>query len=335
MNVLVTGAAGFIGFHLVKELVQHGYFVVGIDNINNYYDVDLKYDRLNQCGIARSKITLGKVLESEKWSNFKFAQIDIENRQELEFLFANFRFEKVIHLAAQAGVRYSLENPQAYINSNMIGYFNILDMCRISNIERLLYASSSSVYGITSKEIFEETDKTDTPASLYAATKKSNELLAHSYSHLYNLKTIGLRFFTVYGPWGRPDMAPFLFSKAIVNGQKINVFNNGNMKRDFTYIDDIVNGLILLLEAKTIKNYNIFNIGNNSPVNLMDFIKCLEKEFGLSAKLNMSDMQPGDVVSTWANVNHLNKFTNYSPKTGISEGVEKFVTWYKKYYNIL
>ena len=333
MNVLVTGAAGFIGFHLVKELVQHGYFVVGIDNINNYYEVDLKYDRLNQCGIARPKITLGKVLESEKWSNFKFAQIDIENRQELEMLFANFGFEKVIHLAAQAGVRYSLENPQAYISSNLIGYFNILDMCRISNIERLLYASSSSVYGITNKEIFEETDKTDTPASLYAATKKSNELLAHSYSHLYNLKTIGLRFFTVYGPWGRPDMAPFLFSKAIVNGQKINVFNNGNMKRDFTYIDDIVNGLILLLEAKTKENYNIFNIGNNSPVNLMDFIKCLEKEFGLSAKLNMSDMQPGDVVSTWANVNHLSKFTNYSPKTGISEGVEKFVTWYKKYYN--
>jgi UDP-glucuronate 4-epimerase len=334
MNVLVTGAAGFIGFHLVKELVQHGYFVVGIDNINNYYEVDLKYNRLNQCGIARSEIALGKVVNSEKWSNFKFAQMDIENRHELESMFESFRFEKVIHLAAQAGVRYSLENPQAYINSNIIGYFNILDLCRISNVERLLYASSSSVYGLTNKEIFEETDITDTPASLYAATKKSNELLAHSYSHLYNLKTIGLRFFTVYGPWGRPDMAPFLFSKAIVNGQRINVFNSGKMKRDFTYIDDIVNGLILLLEAKTYNNYNIFNIGNNSPVNLMDFIKCLEKEFGVSAKLNMCDMQPGDVVSTWANVNHLNKYTNYIPKTSISEGVKKFVTWYKKYYKI-
>jgi UDP-glucuronate 4-epimerase len=319
---------------LVKKLSSLDYNVFGIDIINYYYNIELKFDRLEECGILRSNIKEGIFVQSVNLSNYKFAKIDIENREVLETGFSKFKFDIVFHLAAQAGVRYSLENPKAYINANIVGYFNVLDLCRIYNVGRLFYASSSSVYGITDNLIFEETDKTDSPASLYAATKKSNELLAHAYSHLYNLKTIGLRFFTVYGPWGRPDMAPYIFSQAISSGEPIYVYNNGEMQRDFTFIDDIINSILLLIKADISSNYSVLNIGNSTPVNLLDFIKCLEKEFDKLANLIFCEMQVGDVVSTWANVNQLIKVTNYVPQVSISKGVSEFVNWYIKYHKI-
>lgn len=332
MKILVTGAAGFIGFHVSRNLISQGHEVVGIDNINDYYDINLKFSRLEECGITKTAIRNRILINSSKWNNFKFAKIDLESVQDLTKIFNNEKFEIVFHFAAQAGVRYSIDNPRAYINSNIVGFFNILELCKEHNINRLIYASSSSVYGITEKALFSINDKTDTPASLYAATKKSNELMAHSYSHLYGISTIGLRFFTVYGPWGRPDMAPFIFSKAISENKKINVFNKGKMQRDFTYIDDIVKGIVLLSEAKLESRYNIFNIGNSKPIQLLDFIKCLEKEFKKKAILEMREMQKGDVIATWADVEDLESIIGYAPETDINDGVRKFVDWYKLYF---
>lgn len=334
MKILVTGAAGFIGFHVSRNLILQGHEVLGIDNINDYYDVNLKFSRLEECGITKAAIQNRIIINSSKWSNFKFAKIDLESIQDLTQIFNNEKFEIVFHFAAQAGVRYSIDNPRAYINSNIVGFFNILELCKEHNINRFIYASSSSVYGITEKNLFSITDKTDTPASLYAATKKSNELMAHSYSHLFGITTIGLRFFTVYGPWGRPDMAPFIFSKAISENKKINVFNKGKMQRDFTYIDDIVKGIILLSKAKLESSYNIFNIGNSKPIQLLDFIECLEKQFEKKAILEMREMQKGDVISTWADVEDLQSITGYAPETDINDGVKKFVDWYKLYFGI-
>ncbi|WP_019671495.1 NAD-dependent epimerase [Eudoraea adriatica] len=340
MKILVTGAAGFIGYHTSKKLIQNGHEVVGLDNINDYYDINLKYGRLNDLGIERKQakkfnfITVSKIFPNP----FKFIRMDLLHSNALKDLFINEKFDVVCHLAAQAGVRYSLENPEAYVDSNIVGFLNILECCRHNKIKHLVYASSSSVYGLNKKIPFEVSDNVDQPISLYAATKKSNELMAHTYSHLYGFSTTGLRFFTVYGPWGRPDMAMFLFTEAIIKGNPIMVFNNGNMERDFTYIDDIVEGVVKVIETplkiRSIKKdtYKIYNIGNNKSVKLMDFIKAIEKSLGIKAKKEMQPMQSGDVVKTWANVDELIKDYKYSPGTPIKKGVDSFIDWYKKYY---
>ena len=328
--ILITGSAGFIGFHLSKKLLDQGHQVIGFDNINDYYDKNLKENRLS-------------ILKSYK--NFSFYKRDLINKDHLNDLFQKYSFTKVIHLAAQAGVRYSLSHPKAYIDSNIHGFFNIIEMCRKYEIDHLIFASSSSVYGLNEKYPFSEKDPVDHPVSLYGATKRSNELIAHSYSHLYNLKCTGLRFFTVYGPWGRPDMALFLFTKAILNKQKINVYNNGEMRRDFTYISDIINGIILILNSS--KNYDvksdlnpsvskaqfrIFNIGKNTPVKLMDFISEIEKQLNIKAKINFMPLQPGDVIKSHANVDELINEFDYKPKISVQYGIEKFLNWYKEYY---
>ncbi len=339
MKVLVTGAAGFIGFHVTRKLLKNGHEVVGIDNINDYYDIELKYARLQELGIPKeeasifNKESIGALFSK----SFKFVRLSLEEREILPALFKRECFDVVCHLAAQAGVRYSLENPEAYIDSNIVGFLNILECCRHHNIQHLIYASSSSVYGSNKKIPFETSDNVDHPISLYAATKKSNELMAHTYSHLYNLTTTGLRFFTVYGPWGRPDMAMFLFADAILNNRPIDVFNNGNMERDFTYIDDIVEGVVRIVEnrkEKKLPAYKIYNIGNNDSVKLMDFIQALEKQLGRVAKKNMLPMQPGDVEKTWANVEGLINDYRYRPNTPIEQGITSFVSWYRKYYRI-
>jgi UDP-glucuronate 4-epimerase len=340
MKILVTGAAGFIGFHLVKALIESDNEVVGIDNINDYYDVNLKYARLKETGINRELISENKkLIISSLNKNYHFAKIDITDLKRLEELFENEQFTHVVNLAAQAGVRYSLENPHAYIQSNVVGFVNILECCRNYKIKHLVYASSSSVYGANAKIPFSEEDRVDHPVSLYAATKKSNELMAHTYSHLYNLPTTGLRFFTVYGPWGRPDMAMFLFTDAIENNQPIKVFNYGKMERDFTYINDIVEGVQRVVN-KSIEErierkelYKIYNIGNNSSLKLLDFIKEIEINLGKEAKKTMMAIQPGDVERTWANVEPLIKDYGYKPNTSIKVGVKEFVEWYKIFYN--
>jgi UDP-glucuronate 4-epimerase len=336
MKILVTGAAGFIGFHICKKLIVEGYQVYGIDNLNSYYDVRLKLDRLIELGIDTSSECFLRQIENQStYFNFRFWQIDLVDEHKLDSLFLKEQFDVVINLAAQAGVRYSIYNPKVYVQSNIVGFINILEACRQHKINHLIYASSSSVYGNQEKIPFSETDRVDHPISLYAATKKSNELMAHVYSHLYGLKTTGLRFFTVYGPWGRPDMAPFLFTKAILNGDPIKVFNNGNLMRDFTYIDDIINGIIGVLKADNNElDYQIFNIGNNNPVRLMDFIKGLENACGKKAILEMFPMQDGDVYKTYASTDALNEYCNYEATTDINEGLSKFVNWYKQYYNI-
>ncbi len=334
MKILVTGAAGFIGYHLVLALLKEGHEVIGLDNLNDYYSVKLKLDRLEDSGISVSNFNCTDPINSNKWENYFFHKLDIENTLDLDNLFNLYEFDIVVHLAAQAGVRYSLENPRAYVNTNIVGFFNIMELSKKNNVKRIIYASSSSVYGLTDSLLFSINDKTDTPASLYAATKKANELMAHVYSNLYNIETIGLRFFTVYGPWGRPDMAPFLFSDAISNGNKIKVFNGGKMQRDFTYVGDIVEGIVKLISVSCKSNYSIYNIGNSKPVQLLDFIKCLEEQFKTKALLEMCDMQPGDVVSTWADVKELNEATGYSPETNINDGVKLFIDWYKTYFNI-
>lgn len=332
-KILVTGAAGFIGFFTVQRLLKEGYFVVGLDNINDYYDVNLKYARLNELGIDR--------INAEKWNNETvsslndnciFVRLNLEDKESLPKLFEKYNFDAIIHLAAQAGVRYSLENPMAYVDSNLVGFVNILECCRYHKIKHLVYASSSSVYGENPKVPFSEHDRVDYPVSLYAATKKANELMAHTYSHLYQLPTSGLRFFTVYGPYGRPDMAPILFASAITENRPIKVFNNGDMSRDFTYIDDIVNGVLITLNnpPKTEYEqpyYQLFNIGNGSPVSLMEFIETLEKELGQVAKKNMMPMQPGDVPRTWAETKQLNAL-GYKSTTPIAKGVKQFVKWF-------
>ena len=337
MKILVTGAAGFIGFHLSKSLLEKGHDIVGIDNINDYYDVNLKYARINELGIARKEAEVFlKISQSSTYeSSFQFVRMDLEDRQELPDLFTAHQFDIVVNLAAQAGVRYSIENPNAYIDSNVVGYLNILECCRYHKIKHLLYASSSSVYGENIKVPFSTDDNVDHPISLYAATKKSNELMAHCYSHLYGIPTTGLRFFTVYGPWGRPDMAIYLFAKAISEGRTIKVFNNGNMSRDFTYIDDIINGIEILLENPPIKKedkpaYRISNIGNGSPQSLADFIKAIETSFGKEAKKEYLPMQAGDVPQTWADVSDIEKL-GYKSATKIKKGVAQFVAWFKEY----
>jgi UDP-glucuronate 4-epimerase len=340
MKILVTGAAGFIGFHLVKDLLVKGINVVGIDNINDYYDVNLKYDRLHELGIKKELISEdGKSSNSLRYDNFKFAKIDIIDLLSLENLFAQENFTHIVNLAAQAGVRYSLENPHAYIQSNVVGFVNILECSRKYKIKHLVYASSSSVYGMNAKIPFSEDDKVDFPVSLYAATKKSNELMAYTYSHLYQIPTTGLRFFTVYGPYGRPDMSPMLFADAIYSGNVIKVFNGGDMLRDFTYVADIVNGIVKVIEKapseqNTQPYYHLFNIGNSKPIQLMDFIKTMEKAIGIDAKLEMYPMQPGDVKVTYADTSKLQLLTSYKPSTELDEGVSSFVKWYKKFKNI-
>ncbi len=337
IKVLVTGSAGFIGFHLVKSLITNDtYEIVGIDNLNDYYDVNLKLSRLKELGINYDELLAekGQAFTSDIHQQYKFVKLDITNESGLKSLFEQEQFKYIVHLAAQAGVRYSIENPSAYIQSNLVGFFNILENCRHHKIEHLIYASSSSVYGGNTKIPFSEEDKVDNPVSLYAATKKGNELMAYTYSHLFGFKTTGLRFFTVYGPWGRPDMAPMLFAKAIYDNKAINVFNNGDMLRDFTYIDDIIDGVIRCMDFQSVKMppAEIFNIGNSEPINLMEFIETLETEIGIKAKRNMMPIQPGDVKVTYADTAKLNESINYQPKTHIKEGVSHFVKWYKKNY---
>jgi len=343
MKILVTGAAGFIGFHLCKKLLNEGYEVVGLDNINNYYDKELKYARLKELGILKAEAEqFDNLNASTLYEYFSFVRLHLEDRENLPKLFKNHKFDIVCNLAAQAGVRYSLENPESYIDSNVVGFLNILECCRHNNIKHLLYASSSSVYGENEKIPFSVTDNVDYPISLYAATKKSNELMAYTYSHLYNIPTTGLRFFTVYGPWGRPDMALFLFTKAIDKGESIKVFNHGNMSRDFTYIDDIINGIQIVLnnppkvadESKKLAPYRLSNIGNGKPASLSDFIKAIENSLGKKAKKEFLTMQPGDVPRTWADVSELEKM-GYASTVNINEGVHKFVEWYKAFYKTI
>ena len=336
-KILVTGAAGFIGFHLAKKLLDLDYEVVGIDNINDYYDINLKYDRLKELGIKRDTAEIyHKAVQGNNGLNFTFIRINLEDREYLPKIFIEHDFEQVCHLAAQAGVRYSLENPEAYIDSNVVGFLNLLECCRNYNVKHLIYASSSSVYGQNEKVPFSVKDNVDHPISLYAATKKSNELMAHTYSHLYGFKTTGLRFFTVYGPWGRPDMAMFLFTDAIIKGEPIKVFNNGDLERDFTYIDDIVEGVVKIIKPAKVNQrdkYSLYNIGNSKPVKLMDFIYEIEKQLGVEAKKDMYPMQPGDVNRTWADVDSLKENFDYNPSTPISTGVKNFIDWFKMYYN--
>ncbi len=337
-KILVTGAAGFIGFHLCKLFAEQGVTVVGLDNINDYYDVNLKYARLRELGISLSEAEdFNHRAPSNVYSNLTFVRMNLEDREHLPMLFQAESFDAVINLAAQAGVRYSLENPMAYVDSNLVGFVNVLECCRHHNIGHLVYASSSSVYGENGKVPFSEEDRVDYPVSLYAATKKANELMAYTYSHLYQIPTTGLRFFTVYGPWGRPDMAPILFASAVTEGLPIKVFNNGDMSRDFTYIDDIVKGISIALEnpatdEKAQPYYQIFNIGNGSPVSLMEFIETLEGHLGKVADKIMLPMQPGDVPRTWADTNQLENL-GYKSLTSIQEGVKFFVEWFRSKYN--
>ncbi|MEH6770800.1 NAD-dependent epimerase [Maribacter arcticus] len=342
MKILVTGAAGFIGFFVAKSLLDQGHTVVGLDNINDYYDINLKYDRLKELGIEKNDAEIfNNLASSSTYENFSFIRLALEDRENLPLLFKAEAFDKVCNLAAQAGVRYSIENPEVYVDSNVVGFLNILECCRNYNIKHLVYASSSSVYGLNEKIPFETSDAVDHPISLYAATKKSNELMAHTYAHLYGFKTTGLRFFTVYGPWGRPDMAMFLFTDAIVNNKPIKVFNNGKLERDFTYIDDITEGVVRIIQKpmadKSDKEnlFKIYNIGNSKSVKLMDFITAIEESLGTTAKKDMYPMQPGDVERTWANVDDLIADYDYRPNTPIKSGVQQFVDWYKTYYGPL
>lgn len=329
MKILVTGAAGFIGYHLSKLLLQRGDYVYGLDNLNDYYDPKLKYLRLADLGIINSdKLNNNELVQSEVYKNFFFIKLNLEDKNEIDLLFESSNFQCVVNLAAQAGVRYSIENPYAYIDSNITGFLNILESCRNNEVEHLVYASSSSVYGNNTKMPLSTKDRVDNPISLYAATKKSNELMAHTYSHLFNIPSTGLRFFTVYGPWGRPDMALFLFTKAILKNKSIDVYNYGEMVRDFTYVDDIVEGIKRVIDNPPSNNYKIYNIGNSKPVKLIRFIKAIEKALGKKSKMNMMPIQPGDVPETHSDVNDLENDLNYRPKTEVEFGIKKFVEWY-------
>jgi len=342
MKFLVTGAAGFIGFHVTKRLCAQGHDVVGIDNLNYYYDVNLKLARLAEL----DKFTDNNAENSK--GCFRFIKLDLTERDGIAALFTNEKFDRVIHLAAQAGVRYSIENPMAYADSNLIGHLTILEGCRNNNVEHLIYASSSSVYGLNNKTPFSTSDSVDHPVSLYAATKKSNELMAHSYSHLYDIPTTGLRFFTVYGSWGRPDMAPYIFTKKILDGETIDINNNGDMWRDFTHIDDIVEGIVRIADvipkrdpdwkvesgtaASSSAPYSIYNIGHGSPINLMGFVKAIEDELGVEAKKNFREMQAGDVYQTYAEVYDLFEATGYKSQVTVDKGVAEFIEWYRTFY---
>ena len=334
MKILVTGAAGFIGFHTCLKLVKQGHEVYGIDNINNYYDPKLKFDRLNELGFKEAETKLFKnEVQSIKFNLLRFSRIDIVDYESIDILFKQEQFQVVCNLAAQAGVRYSIENPKAYIDSNISGFLNILEGCRNHKVKHLVYASSSSVYGENKKVPFETTDNVDHPISLYAATKKSNELMAHTYGHLYGFKTTGLRFFTVYGPWGRPDMAYYLFAEAISNDKPIKVFNNGEMERDFTYIDDIVNGVTKIIEKNidSRAHYKIYNIGNNKTETLGDFIANIEISIGKLAKKRMYSMQQGDVPKTYADISDIFQDYDYCPNVNIQKGIEYFIDWFINY----
>lgn len=351
MKILITGTAGFIGFHLANRMLERGDEVVGLDSINDYYDVNLKYDRLAFAGIERSSVEYGKITGSKKHSNYRFIQLKLEDREALMKLFEEEQFDAVCNLAAQAGVRYSLINPNAYMDSNIVGFLNILEGCRHHKVGHLAYASSSSVYGLNETMPFSTSDNVDHPISLYAASKKSNELMAHTYSHLFGTPTTGLRFFTVYGPWGRPDMALFLFTKAMLENKPIKVFNHGNMRRDFTYVADIVEGVIRVIDnppagskgwsgsnpdpSTSVAPYKIYNIGNQSPVALMSFIEAIEKKLGVVAEKEMLPIQPGDVEATYADVSDLVANLHYRPDTSIESGINQFVDWYMAYYGVV
>lgn len=333
MRILVTGAAGFIGSFVVENLIKDSQnIVVGLDSINEYYDKSLKYARLKNAGIESSEYN--KPLQSQKHPNYTFIMLNLEDKDNLHKIFETYKFDKVCNLAAQAGVRYSISNPYSYIDSNIIGFINILESCRHHSIKHLIYASSSSIYGLNKSMPFKVSDKTDQPISLYAATKKSNELMAYTYSHLFNFQSTGLRFFTVYGPYGRPDMALFLFTKAILDNKPINVFNNGEMMRDFTYIDDCVDAIMRVINTPYEYSYKIYNIGNNKPVKLIDFITILESSLNKKAVKNMLPMQAGDVKATYADISDIQQDLGYTPKTSIKVGVQAFVKWYKEFYNI-
>ncbi|MDD2246180.1 MAG: NAD-dependent epimerase/dehydratase family protein [Proteiniphilum sp.] len=333
MKILVTGAAGFIGFHVVRRLLLQGYEVAGLDNINSYYDVRLKFARLNETGISREKIKKGKWIQSNKFKHYKFIQFDLIEGKKLSALFRNERFTHVLNFAAQAGVRYSLENPLSYIHSNIVGFINLLEACRNNPVTHLVYASSSSVYGDDTPVPYKESAQTDHPVSLYAATKKSDELLAYAYGKLFGLPATGIRFFTVYGPWGRPDMAPWLFMSAISKGKPIKIFNKGQMQRDFTFIDDIVEGVIkiLPLPPQSVVPHIVYNMGCSSPVQLMDFINVIEKTVGKQSVHEMEEMQPGDVVSTFADTSLLQERLGYKPSTTVETGIKIFYEWFKEF----
>ncbi len=352
MKILVTGTAGFIGFHLAKKLLERGDEVVGLDNINDYYDVNLKYGRLKELGLDREEIEKNQSpitnYQSRTYKKHRFYKLNLSDSEAINTLFKEEQFDAVMNLAAQAGVRYSLENPHAYIQSNVVGFLNILEGCRNYGVKNLSYASSSSVYGLNESQPFKTIDKTEHQVSLYAATKKSNEMMAHTYAHLYGIQATGLRFFTVYGPWGRPDMAPMLFTDAILNDRPIKVFNNGKMSRDFTYIDDIVDGIIKVIDNPAQANkewnakdpeissssapYRLYNIGNNAPLPLMTFIETIENALGKKAEKNFMPMQDGDVVSTYADVSGLINEFDYKPDTKLADGIGEFIKWYKKFY---
>ena len=355
MKILITGTAGFIGSHLAKRLVERGDEVVGLDCINDYYDINVKYGRLERSGIISSLeegtgIPYNELLTSKENRNYKFIKLNLEDKDNMMTLFKEQKFDAVCNLAAQAGVRYSLINPSAYMDSNIVGFMNILEACRHHDVKNLSYASSSSVYGLNEALPFSTEHSVDHPISLYAASKKSNELMAHTYSHLFDISTTGLRFFTVYGPWGRPDMALFLFVKAALEGKKIDVFNNGDMLRDFTYVDDIIEGVVRVIDNPAKKDaswngkdgrvstssapYKIYNIGNNNPVKLMDFIKAIEKKLGKTIEKNMMPLQAGDVPATYADVTDLVEDLDYKPETPIQEGIDNFVDWYLEFFEV-
>ena len=328
MKILVTGSAGFIGFHTAIALAKAGHEVVGLDNINDYYDVRLKFARGEESGFSRSEMESGRPVSSTKYPGYKFIKADISDMNAVASLFEEHRFDVVCNLAAQAGVRYSIENPHAYIKSNIDGFLNILEACRRFPVKQLVYASSSSVYGLNEKVPFSETDRTDSPVSLYAATKKANEVMAHSYSSLYGIRATGLRFFTVYGPWGRPDMAPMLFMKAAAEGKAIKVFNNGELYRDFTFIDDIAEGISAIAGSKPRAPHSIYNIGNSNPVALLDFIAAIESCMGKTIEKEFVEMQPGDVYKTYADTSALERDFGYSPYTPLREGISSLYKWY-------
>lgn len=350
MKILITGTAGFIGSHLANKLIARGDEVVGLDSINDYYDQSVKYGRLERAGIAQSELEYGRLIQSAEHGNYRFVQMQLEDKTALDQLFEHEQFDAVCNLAAQAGVRYSLQNPQAYIDANIVGFMNILEACRHYGVENLSYASSSSVYGLNESLPFSTSDNVDHPISLYAASKKSNELMAHTYSHLFGIRTTGLRFFTVYGPWGRPDMALFLFTKAALEGREIEVFNNGDMLRDFTYIDDIVEGVTRVIDNPALADpdwlgeypepstssapYQIYNIGNNNPVKLMDFIKAIENALGKEIPKKMMPLQAGDVPATYADVADLVENLDYKPSTPVQEGIDNFVAWYREFFKV-
>jgi UDP-glucuronate 4-epimerase len=324
MRILVTGCAGFIGMHLSHKLLSQGHEVIGVDSLNAYYDVKLKHARLSTLQVNKS---------------FHFYELDLAKKPEVEKLFLSLRFDRVLHLAAQPGVRYSLINPDAYIQSNLVAFSNVIEAVHRAGIPHFVYASSSSVYGLNQKIPFSESDSVDHPASLYAATKKSNELMAHTYSHVFKLPTTGLRFFTVYGPWGRPDMSPMLFANSLLKGETIELFNFGKMRRDFTYVSDIIEGIIRVMDVIPVSNasqspYEIYNIGNNKPVELLRFVEVLEDAFGKKAKIKLAEMQPGDVVETYADIHKIEAATGYRPTTSIEQGIAEFARWFKDYYHV-